>query len=162
MKMIESYASNGASSFTMEKFGDDVRSKIGVRPLHRVCDIFSWTWCLFAWVFLLRFSHHSKFDIKTKALSVMDKLRLLQLDYVQLHGSYKHFPTGLRWLSMHGFPLKYLPLELQLENIVALDMSYSNLQRLWKKPKVIDPILLPFFLSFCGYLCKTNMFFFLI
>ncbi|KAL7618556.1 hypothetical protein Lser_V15G03738 [Lactuca serriola] len=29
---------------------------------------------------------------------------------------------------MHGFPLKSLPLELPMENLVALDMSYSNIE----------------------------------
>ncbi|KAI3702685.1 hypothetical protein L6452_28434 [Arctium lappa] len=138
MKMIENYTSHRTSTFTMERFGDDLRRKIGARPLlHRVCDIFSWIWCLFVWVFLLRSSYSNNLDNETKAFNGMDKLRLLQLNYVQLHGSYKHFPTGLRWLSMHGFPLSYLPLELQLENIIALDMSYSNLQHLWKKPKLL-------------------------
>ncbi|KAI3702671.1 hypothetical protein L6452_28420 [Arctium lappa] len=140
MKMIENYTSQGTSSSTSikEKFGDDLRIKIGALPLfHRVCDIFSWIWFLFAWVFLLRSSYSNELYIKTKAFIGMDNLRLLQLNYVQLHGPYKHFPTGLRWLSMHGFPLSYLPLELQLENLVALDMSYSNLQHLWKKPKLL-------------------------
>ncbi|KAI3702683.1 hypothetical protein L6452_28432 [Arctium lappa] len=138
MKMIENYTSHRTSTFTMERFGDDLRRKIGARPLlHRVCDIFSWIWCLFAWVFLLRSSYSNELDIKTNAFIGMDKLRILQLNYVQLHGSYKHFPTCLRWLSMHGFPLSYLPLELQLGNLVALDMSYSNLQYLWKKPKLL-------------------------
>ncbi|KAI3702668.1 hypothetical protein L6452_28417 [Arctium lappa] len=138
MRMIENYASHGASIFTMERFGDDLPRKIGARPLlHRVCDIFSWIWCLFSWVFLLRSSYNNELDIKTNAFIGIDKLRILQLNYVQLHGSYKHFPKGLRWLSMRGFPLSYLPLELRLENIVALDMSYSNLQHLWKKPKLL-------------------------
>ncbi|XP_023767757.3 disease resistance protein RPV1 [Lactuca sativa] len=29
---------------------------------------------------------------------------------------------------MHGFPLKSIPLELPMENLVALDMSYSNIE----------------------------------
>ncbi|KAI3697197.1 hypothetical protein L6452_30036 [Arctium lappa] len=68
------------------------------------------------------------FDLKTDALSKMDNLLLLQLNYVQLNGSYKNFPEGLRWLCMHGFPLEYMPPDLQLENLVVLDMSYSRLE----------------------------------
>nr|KAJ0198108.1 hypothetical protein LSAT_V11C700364920 [Lactuca sativa] len=108
--------------------------------IHWLCNFFSKIWCLFVWVFLLCFSHHDKVDLRTIALSKMDKLRLLQLNYVQLHGSYKHFPKGLRWLSMHGFPLSYIPFDLQMEKMVALDMSYSNLQQLWKKPKLLPSL----------------------
>ncbi|PWA69421.1 toll/interleukin-1 receptor (TIR) domain-containing protein [Artemisia annua] len=67
----------------------------------------------------------------------MEKLRLLQLNYAQFHGSYKHFPKGLRWLSMHGFPLSCIPPEIQMENMVALDMSYSILQEFLKNPTLL-------------------------
>ncbi|XP_024983456.1 disease resistance protein RML1A-like isoform X2 [Cynara cardunculus var. scolymus] len=65
-------------------------------------------------------------ELRTDALSKMDNLMLLQLNYVRLGGSYENFPKKLRWLCMHGFPLEYIPPKLQLENLVALDMSYSS------------------------------------
>ena len=69
------------------------------------------------------------YELETDAFSNMDNLMLLQLNYVhQLKGSYKNFPQDLRWLCMHGFPLKSLPSNLPMENMVALDMSYSNLE----------------------------------
>ncbi|CAI9269580.1 unnamed protein product [Lactuca saligna] len=58
----------------------------------------------------------------------MDSLMLLQLNYVHITGSYKNFPTELRWLCMHGFPLKSIPSNLPMENMVAFDMSYSNIE----------------------------------
>ncbi|KAL7618872.1 hypothetical protein Lser_V15G03788 [Lactuca serriola] len=67
-------------------------------------------------------------EFKTDALSKMDRLMLLQLNYVQIMGSYKNFPKELRWLCMHGFPLKSIPSDLSMENVVALDMSYSNIE----------------------------------
>ncbi|XP_023767352.1 uncharacterized protein LOC111915952 isoform X1 [Lactuca sativa] len=88
---------------------------------------------------------HGPIELKTDALSKMDRLMLLQLNYVQITGSYKNFPEELRWLCMHGFPLKSLPSDLPMENVVALDMSYSNIEsfeicyhypeRLHKRPK---------------------------
>ncbi|XP_071719688.1 disease resistance-like protein DSC1 [Rutidosis leptorrhynchoides] len=77
---------------------------------------------------------------ETLAFSEMSNLRLLQLNYVKIRGSYKNLPKGLRWLCMHGFPLSFIPSELQMENMVALDMSNSNLQLLWKKPKVLKSL----------------------
>ncbi|XP_076896498.1 disease resistance-like protein DSC1 [Bidens hawaiensis] len=58
----------------------------------------------------------------------MANLMLLQLNYVQMNGSYEDFPEELRWLCMHGFSLKSIPLDLPMENLVALDMSYSNIE----------------------------------
>ncbi|KAJ9558777.1 hypothetical protein OSB04_013391 [Centaurea solstitialis] len=67
------------------------------------------------------------YELETDALSKMDNLKLLQLNYVQLKGSYKNFQEELRWLCMHGFPLDHIPPDLQMENLVCLDMSYSKL-----------------------------------
>ncbi|XP_076925286.1 disease resistance-like protein DSC1 [Bidens hawaiensis] len=58
----------------------------------------------------------------------MDNLMLLQLNYVQMNGSYEDFPEELRWLCMHGSPLKSIPSDLPMENLVALDMSYGNIE----------------------------------
>ncbi|KAL7615980.1 hypothetical protein Lser_V15G03522 [Lactuca serriola] len=70
----------------------------------------------------------ASFELKTDALSNMDNLMLLQLNYVHMNGSYANFPEELRGLCMHGFCLKYVPLDLPMENLVALDMSYSNIE----------------------------------
>ncbi|KAJ9558662.1 hypothetical protein OSB04_013276 [Centaurea solstitialis] len=67
------------------------------------------------------------YELETDALSKMHNLKLLQLNHVQLKGSYKNFPEELRWLCMQGFRLDYIPPCLQLENLVDLDMSYSKL-----------------------------------
>ncbi|KAI3510918.1 hypothetical protein L1887_18057 [Cichorium endivia] len=71
---------------------------------------------------------HGSLELKTDALSKMDSLMLLQLNYVEIEGSYQNFSEELRWLCMHGFPLKCIPSNLLMENLVALDMSYSNIE----------------------------------
>ncbi|KAL7618730.1 hypothetical protein Lser_V15G03960 [Lactuca serriola] len=71
---------------------------------------------------------HGSLELKTDALTKMDRLMMLQLSFVQITGSYKNFPEELRWLCMHGFPLKSIPSYLQTENLVALDLSYSNIE----------------------------------
>ncbi|KAM7478312.1 hypothetical protein LguiA_026525 [Lonicera macranthoides] len=45
---------------------------------------------------------------ETYAFSKMEKLRLLQLDNVQLTGGYEEFPKDLVWLCWRGFPLKLI------------------------------------------------------
>ncbi|KAL8262630.1 hypothetical protein R6Q59_023979 [Mikania micrantha] len=62
-------------------------------------------------------------QLKTDALSKMDKLKLLQLNYVNINGSYENVSKELRWLCMHGFYFKSIPLELHLEKLVVLDMA---------------------------------------
>ncbi|GJW92533.1 variation in compound triggered root growth response-like protein, partial [Tanacetum coccineum] len=73
------------------------------------------------------------FDVDS--LVKMDSIKLLQLNYVKLSGSYEDFPEDLRWLCWHGFHLETLP-ELFMGNLVALDMSYSKL-KLFEPPMVI-------------------------
>ncbi|CAH1440591.1 unnamed protein product [Lactuca virosa] len=90
---------------------------------------------------------HASFELKTDALSNMDNLMLLQLNYVQTTGPYENFSEELRWLCMHGFTLKSIPSDLPMDNLVALDMSYSNIesfgirysypQRLQKRQKLL-------------------------
>ncbi|XP_042758530.1 disease resistance protein RUN1 isoform X1 [Lactuca sativa] len=70
----------------------------------------------------------ASFELKTDAFNNMDKLRLLQLNYVHMNGSYENFPKEISWLCMHGYPLQSLPLNLPIQNLVALDLSYSNIK----------------------------------
>ncbi|XP_040364496.1 disease resistance protein RPV1 [Rosa chinensis] len=77
----------------------------------------------------------SKVVLETNAFTRMHKLRLLQLSHVQLSGRYKEFPAGLRWLCWIKFPLASLPADFPLESLVALEMCYSSLRRLWRGTK---------------------------
>ncbi|GJV21698.1 TMV resistance protein N-like protein [Tanacetum coccineum] len=95
-------------------------------------------WRLCGWVSGLCSSLYPKNgDFEAHTFSKMCNLRLLQLNYVELNGSYNIIPNGLRWLCMHGFPLSYIPSDLQMDHLVALDMSHSNLKQLWKEPKLL-------------------------
>ena len=78
----------------------------------------------------------SQVELKTEAFEKMHKLRLLLLNYVKIKGEFKDFPKKLCVLSWQGFPLKFIPSDLSLENLVALDLCNSKLERLWKENKV--------------------------
>ncbi|GJU43008.1 Toll/interleukin-1 receptor domain-containing protein, partial [Tanacetum coccineum] len=88
---------------------------------------------------LLEFSSSCcrKIEFSTNALKKMDKLILLQLNNVKLNGPFTNFPKGLRGLCMHGFQSEYIPSDLSMEHLVALDMSFSDMKQLWRKPKVM-------------------------
>ncbi|KAG5535865.1 hypothetical protein RHGRI_023587 [Rhododendron griersonianum] len=82
----------------------------------------------------LRNSSTSKL-LEIDAFSDMDKLKLLQLNYVQISGPFIKFPNKLRWLCWHGFPLRTIPSGFPLGSLVTLDLQYSNLKRVWKGTK---------------------------
>ncbi|CAI9269431.1 unnamed protein product [Lactuca saligna] len=44
----------------------------------------------------------ASFELKTDAFNNMDMLRILQLNYVHMNGSYENFPIEIRWMCMHG------------------------------------------------------------
>ncbi|XP_035840621.1 disease resistance protein RPV1 isoform X4 [Helianthus annuus] len=83
--------------------------------------------------------HNTPMAFDADSLAKMDNLKLLQLNYVELSGSYDDFPEDLRWLCWHGFPLRTLPSELFMGNLVAIDMSYSKLE-VFEPPTVIRPL----------------------
>ncbi|XP_021281701.1 disease resistance protein TAO1-like [Herrania umbratica] len=80
-------------------------------------------------------------DIEIDAFAKMQRLKLLQLDYVKLKGDYRDFPRSLIWLSWHGFPQEYLPTNLDISKLVVLEMLNSSLKRVWNDTKYFLPNL---------------------
>ncbi|KAI8021874.1 TMV resistance protein N [Camellia lanceoleosa] len=78
--------------------------------------------------------------LEVDAFTRMHKLKLLQLNYVQISGSLENFPKGLRWLCWHGFPFKFIPCDFPLESLIVLDMSYSSLQIIWEGEKLLKSL----------------------
>ncbi|XP_023763362.1 disease resistance protein RUN1 isoform X1 [Lactuca sativa] len=136
--LLRKELSHRSGSLTEHNFqNDDVNKTLrAAQPIQMVYEFFLRIWLFFARLLLmLSSSHCKKVELRADALRKMDKLKLLQLNHVKINGSYKNFPKGLRWLCMRGFHSKFIPYDLPMENLVALDMSYSNLTQLWKKPK---------------------------
>ncbi|CAK9152711.1 unnamed protein product [Ilex paraguariensis] len=84
----------------------------------------------------------------------MKKLRLLQINCVHLAGSFEHIFGDLRWLCWHYCPLKYLPSNFHLENLVALDMQHSNIKQLGSSIKSLKNLKV-LNLSHSKFLTKT-------
>ncbi|EOY10026.1 TMV resistance N-like protein [Theobroma cacao] len=75
-------------------------------------------------------------DIEIDAFANMQRLELVQLDYVKLKRDYKDFPKSLIWLSWYGFAQEYLPTNLDISKLVVLEMCNSSLKRVWNDSKV--------------------------
>ncbi|KAL7257871.1 hypothetical protein ACSBR1_004062 [Camellia fascicularis] len=99
----------------------------------------------------------NQIPLEVDAFVRMHKLKLLQLKYIQISGSFENFPKGLRWLCWHGFPFKSIPHDFPLENLIVLDMSYSRLQITWKGAKLLESLKV-FDLSHSHCLTKTPNF----
>ncbi|KAM7474153.1 hypothetical protein LguiB_021396 [Lonicera macranthoides] len=95
--------------------------------------------------------------LRTNAFKEMKVLRLLQLNYAQIYGHYENFPKNLVWLCWRGFPLKSIPLELPVENLVVFDLSYSKLEQVWKKAKFLGSLKI-LNLSYSERLARTPNF----
>ncbi|CAH1443639.1 unnamed protein product [Lactuca virosa] len=78
-------------------------------------------------------------NLKTDALQKMDRLKLLQLNFVQLTGSYDNLSDELRWLCWLGSDLRTIPSDLFMGNLVAIDMSYSKLE-VFEPPMVLPSL----------------------
>ncbi|GJW43041.1 NB-ARC domains-containing protein [Tanacetum coccineum] len=91
-----------------------------------------------------------KVHIDANDFAHMKKLRILKIYQKEELSEQKHelkghnviFSGNLYYLSdelslfyWHGFPFKYLPSDFYPENIVAIDLSYSNIKQLWTTPK---------------------------
>ncbi|KAL7257957.1 hypothetical protein ACSBR1_004142 [Camellia fascicularis] len=81
-----------------------------------------------------------KIALEIDAFARMRKLKLLQLKYLQVSGSFENFPKGLRWLSWHEFPFKSICDDFPLENLVVLEMRYNNLQKVWEGTKFLESL----------------------
>ncbi|PWA40244.1 toll/interleukin-1 receptor (TIR) domain-containing protein [Artemisia annua] len=98
-------------------------------------------------------------ELKTAAFSNMDRLMILQLDYIQISGCYENFPEELRWLRMRGFPLKSIPLDLPMKYLVDLDMSYSNIESFdvsCSNPQQLEGGQMSLFLRNCTNLIEVS------
>ncbi|XP_059313473.1 disease resistance protein RUN1-like [Lycium ferocissimum] len=76
-------------------------------------------------------SRNSNYSIETHAFTVMQNLRVLKLNDVNLIGCYKEFPKRIKWLSWRKCPLKSIPSDFSSEGLISIDMRYSSLQQTW-------------------------------
>lgn len=96
-------------------------------------------------------------SFSTKSFTKMRRLKLLQIIGANLVGSYSLLPKELIWLCWFGCPLKSLPSDFHLNDLVILDMQESKVRKLWKGTKILNRLKI-LNLSFSKYLAKTPNF----
>ncbi|KAI8522802.1 hypothetical protein RHMOL_Rhmol13G0024700 [Rhododendron molle] len=102
----------------------------------------------------LNFCEPNEVQVNSKAFEKMNRLWLLHLNYVHLREGYEHISRKLLWLCWNGFPLKCLPSNMHMDNLVTLDLRYSSLKKAWDGTKIL--VKLKFlYLSNCYHLIET-------
>ncbi|GJU00965.1 NB-ARC domains-containing protein, partial [Tanacetum coccineum] len=89
---------------------------------------------------LLQMKSSQNFDIDGKAFAQLKNLRILKLsknDAVNFSGRLEFLSNKLRLLYWYGCPFKLLPSDFYPENIVVIDLSYSNIKHIWTTPKCL-------------------------
>ncbi|GJR62799.1 NB-ARC domains-containing protein [Tanacetum coccineum] len=87
---------------------------------------------------LLQMKSSQNFDIDGKAFAQLKNLRILKLsknDAVNFSGRLEFLSNKLRLLYWYGCPFKLLPSDFYPENIVVINLSYSNIKHIWTTPK---------------------------
>lgn len=97
----------------------------------------------------LKFSQiRDQLDLSADAFTKMPSLQFLKFQEsflfedqnrqkLNLTQGLESLPDGLRYLHWHGYPLKALPPNINLDRLVELEMPYSNIERLWEEDEVI-------------------------
>jgi hypothetical protein len=77
-----------------------------------------------------------RFCFNTDSFKEMKKLRLLQLDGVDLTGDYGYLSKQLRWVDWQRFTFNFIPIEFDQGNLVVFELKYSNVKQVWPETKV--------------------------
>jgi len=75
-------------------------------------------------------------SFNTNTFQDMKKLRLLQLDRVDLTGDFGYLSKQLRWVNWQRSTFNFVPSHFDQENLVAFELKYSNVKQVWKETKV--------------------------
>ncbi|CAH8349775.1 unnamed protein product [Eruca vesicaria subsp. sativa] len=78
----------------------------------------------------------SEITIPVEPFAPMKKLRLLQINHVELEGDLKLLPSELKWIQWRDCPLKDVPPVFLHRQLAVLDLSESGIRRfqsLWFK-----------------------------
>lgn len=85
---------------------------------------------------VLKLQTTSRVIINTDSFKEMKKLRLLQLERVDLTGDLGYLSKQLRWINWQGFTFKCIPDDFYQGNMVVIDLKHSNISQVWKETKV--------------------------
>ncbi|GJS68274.1 NB-ARC domains-containing protein [Tanacetum coccineum] len=116
-------------------------------------------------VLVVLLKNGQKITVDGKAFTRMKNLRILKICSPIVEGLWQPFAMNfsgsldflsdeLRLFYWHGCPFKYLPSDFYPQNIVAINLSYSQIKHIWKTPKCFRRLKV-MNLSYCCNLTTT-------
>jgi hypothetical protein len=85
---------------------------------------------------ILNMQRTGRVSFSTNVFQDMKKLRLLQLDRVDLIGDFGYLSKQLRWVNWQRSTFNFVPNDFNLENVVVFELIHSNVKQVWKDAKV--------------------------
>ena len=82
-----------------------------------------------------------KENLNDKAFSNMRSLRLLKISNVHLPIGLNFLSNKLRMMEWHDYPLKFMPISFQPDNLVELIMPRSHIEQLPEGLTVSFPLM---------------------
>ncbi|CAJ2635022.1 unnamed protein product [Trifolium pratense] len=89
---------------------------------------------------ILKSQRIDKFCFSTNSFKKMKKLRLLQLDCVDLTGDFGYLSKQLRWVNWQRSTFNYIPNDFDLGNLIVFELKYSNVEQVWKENKLLQKL----------------------
>ncbi|CAJ2635041.1 unnamed protein product [Trifolium pratense] len=89
---------------------------------------------------ILNMQRTGRVSFSTNVFQDMKKLRLLQLDRVDLTGDFGHLSKNLRWVNWQRSTFNSVPIDFDQENLVAFELKHSNVKQVWKEAKFLQKL----------------------
>ncbi|GAU26181.1 hypothetical protein TSUD_354030 [Trifolium subterraneum] len=89
---------------------------------------------------VLKSQRTGRFCFNTDSFKEMKKLRLLQLDGVDLTGDYGYLSKQLRWVDWQRFTFNFIPNDFDQGNLVVFELKYSNVKQVWQETKLLQKL----------------------
>ncbi|KAK2406112.1 hypothetical protein P8452_68477 [Trifolium repens] len=89
---------------------------------------------------ILSMQRTGRVSFSTNVFQDMKKLRLLQLDSVDLTGDFGYLSKQLRWVNWQRSTFNSVPNEFDQENLVAFELKHSNVKQVWKETKLLPKL----------------------
>ncbi|WJX63623.1 hypothetical protein P8452_48486 [Trifolium repens] len=89
---------------------------------------------------ILNLERTSRVSFNTSAFQEMKKLRLLQLDCVDLTGDFGFLSKQLRWVNWQQSTFNCIPNNFYQGNVVVFELKYSMVKQVWKEAQLLDKL----------------------
>jgi hypothetical protein len=85
---------------------------------------------------ILSMQRTGRVSFSTNVFQDMKKLRLLQLDCVDLTGDFGFLSKQLRWVNWQQSTFNCIPNNFYQGNVVVFELKYSMVKQVWKEAQV--------------------------